>query len=296
MSRVDFNHLQSFIIVARERSFTRAAAQLGVSQSALSHTIRGLETRLGVRLLSRTTRGVSPTEAGERLYATLEPHYEGIHTGLSALSALREKPAGTVRISAYDHSVSTALWPRLSKLLAEYPDIKIEININYELIDIVAERYDAGVRFGDQVAKDMVAVRISPDVRMAAVCAPAYLSGRAVPSIPQDLTSHNCIPMRLTTHGGLYAWEFEKDGHKLEVQVNGQITFNTTPPMAQAVLDGGGVAFLPADMVRQHVAAGRLVSMLEDWCPVFPGYHLYYPSRRLSSPAFSLVMEALRID
>ncbi|MDB5822114.1 MAG: LysR family transcriptional regulator [Herminiimonas sp.] len=294
MARVDFNNLQAFILVARERSFTRAAAQLGVSQSALSHTIRGLEARLGVRLLTRTTRGVSPTEAGERLFAALEGHYEGIEAGLSALNELREKPAGTIRITAHDHAASTVLWPRLSKLLSGYPEVKIEININYGLIDIVAERFDAGVRFGDQVAKDMIAVRISPDVRMVVVGSPAYLSSRPLPTTPQDLTTHNCVNLRLPTYGGLYAWEFAKDGRELQVHVEGQSIFNTTPQLLQAALDGYGLAYVPEDIVVTHVAAGTLQRVLDDWCPTFPGYHLYYPSRRQSSPAFALVVGALR--
>jgi DNA-binding transcriptional LysR family regulator len=294
MIRPDFNHLQAFILVARERSFTRAAAQLGVSQSALSHTIRALEARLGVRLLARTTRGVAPTEAGEKLYASLEPHSEGIEAGLSALSDARDKPAGTIRITTHDHAAGTVLWPKLSKLLAAYPDIKVEISINYGLIDIVAERFDAGVRSGDQIAKDMIAVRISPDIRRAVVGSPAYLSGRPLPRTPQDLTRHNCINMRLPTYGGLAPWEFTKDGKELQVQVDGQAIFNTTPQKLQAALDGAGLATLPDDMVAEHVAAGRLLRVLEDWCPTYPGYHLYYPSRRQASPAFALVVEALR--
>jgi DNA-binding transcriptional LysR family regulator len=291
----DFDNLHAFILVARERSFTRAAAQLGVSQSALSHTIRGLEARLNVRLLTRTTRGVSPTEAGERLYKSLEPHYEGIAAGLSALSELRDKPAGTIRITTHDHAASTVLWPRLSPILSAYPDVKVEININYGMIDIVAERFDAGVRLGDQVAKDMVAVRISEDVRMVVVASPGYLAGRPVPALPQDLTAHQCINMRLPTYDSVYAWEFEKAGQALQVQVGGQCTFNTTPQMLQASLDGYGFAYVPQDLVLAHVAAGRLLRVLDDWCPTWPGYHLYYPSRRQSSPAFALVVDALRI-
>jgi DNA-binding transcriptional LysR family regulator len=294
MARPDFNHLQAFILVARERSFTRAAAQLGVSQSALSHTIRGLESRLGVRLLTRSTRGVSPTEAGEKLYAELEPHYEAIEAGLNALGEARDKPAGTIRITTHDHAAGTILWPKLSKVLAGHPDIKVEISINYGLIDIVAERFDAGVRSGDQVAKDMIAVRISPDMKRAVVGSPAYLSGRPLPRTPQDLTRHNCINMRLPTYGGLAPWEFTKDGKELQVQVDGQAIFNTTPQKLQAALDGAGLATLPDDMVREHVAAGRLQRVLEDWCPTFAGYHLYYPSRRQASPAFALVLDALR--
>ena len=295
MPRIDFNHLQAFILVARERSFTRAAAQLGVTQSALSHTIRGLEAKLDVRLLTRTTRGVAPTEAGERLYATLEPHYEGIASGLAALGDIRDKPAGTIRISAHDHAAGTVLWPRLAPLLPAYPDLKIEIDINYGMIDIVAERFDAGVRLGDQVARDMIAVRISPDVKMAVVGSPVYLAGRTPPRVPHDLTAHGCINMRLPTNGGLYAWEFAKEGDELQVHVDGQAIFNTTPQTLQAALDGIGLAYVPDDLVGEHVAAGRLQRVLEDWCPVFPGYHLYYPSRRQASPAFALVLDALRL-
>lgn len=295
MPRSDFDNLHAFILVARERSFTRAAAQLGVTQSALSHTIRSLESRLNVRLLTRTTRGVAPTEAGERLYKSLEPHYEGIAAGIADLNELRDKPAGTIRITTHDHAASTVLWPRLSPLLLRYPDVKLEIDINYGMIDIVAERFDAGVRLGDQVAKDMVAVRISEDVRMAVVAAPGYLAGRSAPALPQDLTGHQCVNMRLPTYGNLYAWEFEKDGRALQVQVGGQCTFNTTPQMLQAALDGYGFAYLPADLVQAHIAAGRLLRVLEDWCPTWPGYHLYYPSRRQAAPAFALVLDALRI-
>jgi DNA-binding transcriptional LysR family regulator len=294
MARIDLNNLSAFIVIARERSFTRAAAQLGVSQSALSHTIRGLEEKLGIRLLTRSTRGVSPTEAGERLLANVGPYYEGIEAELAALSELREKPAGTIRISAHDHAASTILWPKLSKLLPQYPEIKVEITISYGLIDIVAERYDAGVRLGDQVAKDMIAVRIAPDLRMAVVGSPAYFATRKKPAMPQDLTAHNCANLRLPTYGGLYAWEFAKNGQELKVQVQGQMIFNTTPQMLTAALEGYGLAYVPEDLVQQHVAEGCLVQVLEDWCPSIPGYHLYYPSRRQTSPAFSLVVNALR--
>lgn len=296
MAKIDFNHLQAFILVAREGSFTRAAAQLGVSQSALSHTIRGLEAKLGVRLLNRNTRGVTPTEAGERLFASMEEHFDGIHAGLSALNDTKDQPAGTIRITTHDHAATTILWPRLSPLLARYPDIKLELNVNYGLIDIVAERFDAGVRFGDQVAKDMIAMRISPDVRMVVVGAPAYLDDVALPATPRDLTRYRCINMRLPTYGALYAWEFEKDGKAIEVQVDGQCIFNTTPQIVHAALVGHGLAYVPQDMVDAHVAAGRLQYVLEDWCPTFPGYHLYYPSRRQSSPAFALVLDALRLQ
>jgi DNA-binding transcriptional LysR family regulator len=296
MAKIDFNHLQAFILVTREGSFTRAAAQLGVSQSALSHTIRGLEAKLGVRLLSRNTRGVTPTEAGERLFTSMEGHFDGIHAGISALNDTKEQPAGTIRITTHDHAATTILWPRLSPLLARYPDIKLELNVNYGLIDIVAERFDAGVRFGDQVAKDMIAMRISPDVRMVVVGAPAYLDGVAMPATPRDLTRHRCINLRLPTLGALYAWEFEKDGKTLEVHVDGQCIFNTTPQIVQAALAGHGLAYLPQDMADAHVQSGRLRYVLEDWCPTFPGYHLYYPSRRQSSPAFALVLDALRLQ
>ena len=294
MQRVDFNNLRAFIAVARERSFTRAAAQLGVSQSALSHTIRGLEEKLGIRLLTRTTRGVSPTEAGERLLLSVGPHYEGIEAELTALNELREKPAGTIRITAHDHAIDTVLWPKLAKFMADYPDITIELNVNYALTDIVAERYDAGVRNGDQVAKDMIAVRIGPDVRMTVVGAPAYCSNKPLPQTPRDLAAHVCINLRLPTYGGLYAWELTKDGQKLPVQVRGQFIVNTTPQILTAALAGFGLAFLPEDQVTAHVEAGRLVRMLDDWCPAFPGYHLYYPSRRQASPAFALLVNALR--
>jgi DNA-binding transcriptional LysR family regulator len=294
MRRLDLNNLSAFLVVARERSFTRAAAQLGVSQSALSHTIRGLEEKLGIRLLTRTTRGVSPTEAGERLLANVGPYYEGIEIELAALSELRDKPAGTVRISAHDHAADTILWPKLSKLLPDYPELRIEINIDYGMIDIVEQRFDAGVRHGDRVAKDMIAMRIAPDMRMAVVGSPSYFSTRKKLVRPQELTTHNCANLRLATYGGLYAWEFAKAGKELQVQVQGQMIFNTTLQMLTAALQGYGLAFVPEDLVRQHVAEGRLVRVLEDWCPAFPGYHLYYPSRRQSSPAFALVLKALQ--
>ncbi|NCB56433.1 MAG: LysR family transcriptional regulator [Gammaproteobacteria bacterium] len=294
MNGIDLNNLLAFIVVARERSFTRAAAQLGVSQSALSHTIRRLEEKMGIRLLTRTTRGVSTTEAGERLYMNLGPHYEGIQTELSALYALNDKPAGTIRISTHDRPADTILWPKLSKLLPLYPELNIEISINYELIDIVAERFDAGVRLGDQVAKDMIAVRLSPDVRMAVVGAPSYFKNRVIPQTPQELTGQNCIRLRLPTHGGIYAWEFEKGGQILHVQVQGQMIFNQSVHILNAALQGYGIAYLPEEQIKPYVAEGQLIQLLEPWCPTFPGYHLYFPSRRQSSPAFSLVVETLR--
>ncbi len=296
MADINLNTLSAFIVVARERSFTRAAAQLGGSQSALSHTIRGLEEKLGVRLLARTTRGVSPTEAGERLLANIGPYFQGIDAELAALNELRDKPAGTIRISTHDHAANTILWPKLSELLPEYPEIKIEITISYGLIDIVAERYDAGVRLGDQVAKDMIAVRIAPELRMVVVGSPAYFTHRKKPGTPQDLTTHNCANLRLPTHGGLYAWEFKKENQELDVQVQGQMIFNTSQQIMTAALEGYGLAYLPEDQVQPYIEEGHLVQVLEDWSPTFPGYHLYYPSRRQSSPAFTLVVNALRYN
>lgn len=294
MSRENINDLTAFIAVARERSFTRAAAQLGVSQSALSHTIRGLETRLGLRLLTRTTRSVSPTEAGERLLLTVGPRFDEIEAEIAALSELRDKPAGIVRITTAEHAADSILWPKLSKLLADYPDIKVEINVDYGMTDIVAQRYDAGVRLGDQVEKDMVAVRIGPELRIVVVGSPAYFSRRPKPESPQDLAAHDCINLRLPTHGGLLAWEFEREGHALKAHVYGQWVFNIGNQILKAALAGFGLAYLPEDMVAPYVAKGDLESALQDWCPEFPGYHLYYPSRRQSSPAFKLVVDALR--
>jgi DNA-binding transcriptional LysR family regulator len=294
MPRESFNDLLAFLAVARERSFTRAAAQLGVSQSALSHTIRGLEERLGLRLLTRTTRSVSPTEAGERLLRTVGPRFEEIEAQLAGLSELREKPAGTIRITAVEHAADGILWPKLAKLLPQYPDIKVEIMIDYGLTDIVAQRYDAGVRLGEQVAKDMIAVRIGPDMRMAVVGAPSYFARRSPPKTPHDLIGHQCINLRLPTHGGLYAWEFEKGGRELKVRVEGQLIFNMTDQMLNAALAGFGMAYIPEDLAEPHLAKGRLKRVLKDWCAPFPGYHLYYPSRRQSSPAFALLVDALR--
>lgn len=295
MQRGNFNDILAFVAVARERSFTKAAAQLGVSQSALSHTVNGLEARLGLRLLTRTTRSVSPTEAGERLLFTVAPRFEEIEAELEALSDLREKPAGTIRITAGEHAVETVLWPKLVKFLRDYPDINVEISIDQSLTDIVAQRYDAGVRSGEQVAKDMIAVRIGPDMCMAVVGAPSYFVKNAAPKKPQDLTDHNCINLRLSTRGGLYAWEFEKGGRELKVRVDGQLIFNSTGPMLNAAVAGCGIAYVPEDLIKPHVAAGRLRRVLEDWCQPFPGYHLYYPSRRHSSPAFALLVDALRL-
>jgi DNA-binding transcriptional LysR family regulator len=294
MPREDVGDLLAFLAVARERSFTKAAGKLGLSQSALSHTIRRLEARLGLRLLTRTTRSVSPTQAGERLLRTVGPRLDEIEAELAALSELRDKPAGTIRITATEHAANTLLRPRLAKFLPEYPDVKVEITIDSGLTDLVAQRYDAGVRSGEQVAKDMIAVRIGPDTRMAVVGAPSYFAKRLPPKKPQDLTDHNCINLRLPTYGGLYAWEFEKGDRKLKVRVEGQIIFNGTAQMLNAALDGLGLACVPEDLAQPHLAKGRLKRVLEDWCPPYSGYHLYYPSRRQSSPAFSLLVDALR--
>jgi DNA-binding transcriptional LysR family regulator len=294
MPRQNLNDLLAFVVVARERSFTRAAAQLGVSQSALSHTLRGLEARLGLRLLTRTTRSVAPTEAGERLLRVVGPRFEEIEAELAALSELREKPAGTIRITTGEHAAAAILWPALEKLLPDYPDIKVEIVVDYGLTDIVAERYDAGIRLGEQVARDMIAVRIGPDMRMAVVGAPSYFARRPPPQTPQDLTAHACINIRLPTYGGLYAWEFEKKGRELKVRVEGQFVFNNSALRLNAVLAGFGLAYLPEDQVQTHLMDRRLIRVLEDWCPPFSGYHLYYPSRRQPTPAFALLVETLR--
>ena len=294
MQRGNLDDLRALVAVGHERSFTKAAAKLGVSQSALSHTIRGLEERLGLRLLTRTTRSVSPTEAGERLLHTIGPRFEEIETELAALSELREKPAGTIRITATDYAIETILWPKLTKFLPRYPDIRVELIIDYGLTDIVAERFDAGVRIGEQIAKDMIAVRVGPDIRIAVVGAPAYFDGRSEPQRPQDLIGHNCINLRLPTRGGLYAWEFEKDGRELRVHVEGQLVFNGTFQMLNAALAGSGLAYVPEDVAQPHLSKGRLKRVLADWCPPYSGYHLYYPSRRQPTPAFTLLVDVLR--
>jgi DNA-binding transcriptional LysR family regulator len=294
MQRTNLNDLTAFLTVARERSFTRAAAKLGLSQSSLSHIIRDLETRLGIRLLTRTTRSVSPTDAGERLLDTVGPRLEEVEAELTSLSNLRNTPSGTIRITSIDHATDTVLWPKIMPLLRRYPDIKVEIITDYGLTDIVDQRYDAGVRSGEQVAKGMIAVRIGPDMRMAAVAAPSYFKIRPEPKNPQDLTHHNCINLRLPTHGGQYAWEFEKGNRELRVRVDGQLTFNGTPQILSAALSGFGLAYVPEDLAQPYFARKRLTRVLEDWCPSYPGYHLYYPSRRHPSAAFSLLVDALR--
>ena len=294
MQRDSLIDLNAFLTVSQERSFTRAAARLGISQSALSHAVRRLETRLGVRLLARTTRSVAPTEAGERLLRTLGPALDDIDAELTALGELRDKPAGTVRITAAQPAAETILWPALARLLPDYPDIKVEVSIETGLTDIVAERFDAGVRLGEQVAKDMIAVPIGPDLRLALVAAPAYLARRKPPRSPRQLAEHDCINLRLPTIGGIYAWEFEKDGRQLRVRVDGQLVFNDIGLVLRAARSGFGLACLLEDQAGPYLADGRLIRLLEDWCPPFPGYHLYYPSRRQQSPAFALVVEALR--
>src|SRR6266436_6688685 len=294
MQRGNLDDLSAFLIVAREGSFTKAAAKLGVSQSALSYTIRELEARLKLRLLTRTTRSVSPTAAGERLLRNVGPRLEEIETELEALGELREKPAGTIRITTLEFAADSILVPKLAKLLRAYPDIKVEIVIDYGLTDIVAQRYDAGVRNGEQVAKDMIAVRIGPDARMAVVGAPSYFRNRPVPKKPQELVEHNCINLRLPTHGGLYAWEFEKGSRELKVRVEGQLVFSGTTQMLHAALAGLGLTYLPEGLVQPHINQGRLKRVLQDWCPPYPGYHLYYPSRRQPSAAFALLVETLR--
>jgi DNA-binding transcriptional LysR family regulator len=294
MQRGHLDDLVALVAVGRERSFTKAAAKLGVSQSALSHTVRELEARLGVRLLTRTTRSVSPTEAGERLLHALEPRFDEIEAELASITELREKPAGTVRITATEFAIDTILLPKLAGLLRKYPDIKVEMIVDYGLTDIVAQRYDAGVRSGEQVAKDMIAVRIGPDIRMAVVGAPSYFKDHPEPKKPQDLIGHNCINLRLPTHGNLYAWEFEKGSRELRVRVEGQLTFNGTAQLLNAALAGCGLAYVPEGMVQAHIGKGRLRRVLADWCLPYSGYHLFYPSRRQSSAAFALVVDALR--
>jgi DNA-binding transcriptional LysR family regulator len=294
MARENFNDVQAFLAVARSRSFTKAAAQLGVSPSALSHSMRGLEERLGIRLLTRTTRSVSPTEAGERLLRTAGPRFEEIEAELAALNELRRKPAGTIRITAGDHAATTILWPKLAKILAKYPDVKVELNVDAGLVDIAAQRFDAGVRLGEQVAKDMVSVRIGPDIRFAVVGAKSYFAKRSPPKTPQDLMAHSCINLRLATYGGLWAWDFERDARELKVRVDGQLTFNSIFQARDAALEGYGLAYIPEDLARPHLTKGRLTWVLQEWSPPWPGYHLYYPSRRHSSPAFALIVDALR--
>jgi DNA-binding transcriptional LysR family regulator len=294
MRREDLVDLNAFLTVAEECSFTRAAARLGTSQSALSHTIRRLEARLGVRLLTRTTRSVAATEAGERLVATLGPALDSIGSELASLSELRERPAGTIRITVAEHAANTVVWPALEKLLPRYPDIHVELSIDSGFTDIVAGRFDAGVRLGEALAKDMIATRIGPDLRMAVVGAPGYFATRPIPRVPQDLSEHQCINLRMLSAGSFYAWELEKDGREVRVRVEGQLAFDNVPMIVRAATAGFGLGFVMEGQVAGHLADGRLVRVLEDWCPSFPGYHLYYPSRRQPSAAFALLVEALR--
>lgn len=294
MARKNLNDLLGFVTVAREGSFTRAAATLGVTQSALSQSIRGLEERLQIRLLTRTTRSVSTTAAGERLMRAIGHRFDEIESELDALTALREKPAGTVRITCGDHALQSMLLPRLAPLLREYPEITLEFDVNYGFRDIVADRFDAGVRMGSTIDKDMIAVPIGPPLRMAVVASPDYFAEHPPPKLPRDLTAHRCINQRMPTSGGLYVWDFERRGRKVNVRVDGPLIFNTSQPQVDAALSGLGVALLPEDELIAPIEDGRLVRVLEDWCPKFAGYHLYYPSRRQPSPAFSLVVEALR--
>ena len=294
MQREELVDLNAFATVAGEESFTRAAAKLGTSQSALSHTVRRLETRLGVRLLARTTRRVALTQAGERLLQVLGPALDTIAAELASLSELREKPAGTIRITTPEHAANSVLWPVLERLLPGYPDIHVELSIDSGLTDIVAERFDAGVRLGESVAKDMIAVRIGPDLRMAVVGAPSYFATRPRPRTPQELADHRCINLRQPTAGGLYAWELEKNGRALRVRVEGQLAFNDVPMILRAATAGFGLACVPEDHVAAQVAEGSLIRVLDDWCPPFAGYHLYYPSRRQPSAAFALLVDALR--
>jgi DNA-binding transcriptional LysR family regulator len=295
MNRNDASDLLAFLAVARERSFTRAAAKLGMTQSALSQIVRNLEERIGVRLLNRTTRSVTPTQAGERLFSSIGPKFSEMDTELAALSELRERPAGTIRLTAGEYAASEILFPALSQLLPKYPDINVEVIIDYGLTNIVAQQVDAGIRPGELVAKDMIAVRVSPDLRMAVVGSPSYFAERKRPKAPQDLTRHNCLNLRLPTHGGsLYAWEFEKNGRELNVRVDGQLVFNSAGLLLEGALKGLGLAYLTEGQVQPFISQGRLVRVLADWCPPFSGYHLYYPSRRQSSPAFTLLIDALR--
>ena len=289
----NLDDLAAFAVVATERSFTQAAAKLGVSQPALSHKIRSLEERLGLRLLTRTTRSVSPTEAGEHLLQTIRPRFEEIEAELAALRALRARPAGTVRITAGEHPAVAVLRPALARFLPSHPEINVEVVVDYGLTDIVAARFDAGVRLGEQVARDMIAVRIGPDMRMAVAGSPAYFARHPAPRAPAELTGHNCINMRLPTYGGVFAWEFGQGGRELRVRVEGQLVFNTLALRLGAALDGLGLAYLPEDQITEHIQSGRLVRVLSEWCPPFTGYHLYYPNRR-ASPAFMLLVEALR--
>ena len=288
------NDLIAFIAVAEEESFTRAAARLSVSQSALSHTIKGMESRLGLRLLTRTTRSVSLTEVGRKLYSSVAPGLQDIENELDSLNALKDSPSGTIRISTAEHAARNVLWPKILNFMQDYPDIHIEMSVDYALTDIVADKFDAGVRLGESLEKDMIAVSISPPLRMAVVGSPAYFEKYGIPESPRDLSEHRCINLRLPTYGRLLVWDFEKDGREVNVRVEGQLTVNKSFFIRDAALKGVGLAYLPQDMVKDAVADGRLVRVLEPWCDEFPGYYLYYPNRSQYSPAFSLFVEAMR--
>lgn len=294
MQREDMKDLLWFLEVAREQSFTKAAAALGTSQPTLSHTIKQLETRLGVRLLTRTTRNVATTEAGERLFQSLAPRFQEIEADLAALVAFREKPSGTIRLTLSDHAQQMTVWPKLSRVLADYPDIRVELYSDNGMRNIVEERFDAGVRLGESVDKDMIAVRIGPDWRLRAVASPEYFARQGIPLTPQDLVRHVCINTRQATWGGFYSWEFEKDGRELRVRVDGQLSFNSSIAQIDAALKGYGIAYIPEDLVEEDIAAGRLQAVLDDWSQPFTGYHLYYPSRRQMSPAMTVIVNALR--
>lgn len=294
VKREDLNNMLWFLAVAEERSFTKAAAKLGTSQSTLSHTIKRLEARMGLRLLTRTTRSVSPTEAGERLIRSLAPRIEEIETEIDELMEIRDKPSGTIRITLSDHALESLVWPKLCPVLKDYPDIKLELNTDNAFRNIVEDRFDAGIRLGESVDKDMIAVRIGPDWRLVAVASPGYFATRPVPRSPQELVAHNCINNRQSRSGGLYAWEFEKKEKELRVRVDGQLTFSTSYAMIDAAANGYGIAYLPENLVEGDIASGRLIQVLDDWCPMFPGYYLYYPNRRQNSPAFKVIVDALR--
>ncbi|HVI89394.1 MAG TPA: LysR family transcriptional regulator [Dongiaceae bacterium] len=294
MALETFNDVLAFVHVVREGSFTRASALLGVSPSALSHAVRGLEARLGIRLLTRTTRSIATTEAGERLFNSVAPRFDDIDAEVAAVKELRDKPVGTIRITSAEHAATSVLWPKLSEVMRDYPDINVEISIDYTMADIVSQRFDAGVRVGDQVAKDMIAVRISPDLRMAVVGAPEYFARHPLPHSPHELIEHSCIRLRLPTHGGFLPWDLDKDGQEPKVAVTGQWVFNNSSSIVRAALAGCGLAYVPEDMALGDIAAGRLIRVLDDWCSPYPGYHLYYPSRRQSSGAMAVIVEALR--
>jgi DNA-binding transcriptional LysR family regulator len=294
MEKQDLNDFLWFLAVARERNFTRAAAKLGIAQSTLSHTIKRLESRMGIRLLTRTTRSVSLTEAGDRLQRSLAPRIAEIDADISDLMTLRDKPSGHIRITLSDHALQSVVWPKLQPTLKNYPDIRVELNIDSGLRNIVEDGFDAGIRLGESVQKDMIAVRIGPDWRLVAVASPAYVAIHPVPKHPHDLVGHNCINMRQPTAGGLYAWEFARRGQELRVRVDGQLTFNSSYAMIDAVLNGYGIAYVPENLVDHYIESGKLVLVLDEWSPMFDGYYIYYPSRRQNSPAFKVIVDALR--